>query len=247
MDADKYFRSKIEFKEETNTYLKSALCYLDNNRSLTLPNHNGKIEPHYFDGKLIKDVNELKGCLLAFESYVNKPFELSIKSIKKIHTTAFKYSTGSKRKGRFVDSGNNMIFPLKAGGAIEIETSLPGDVNSHMNRLINWTNTQLSKKEIHPIIVIALFKYEYVSIHPFDNGNGRTSRILLALLLKMAGYNFIPYLILEKAINDNRHPYYGSLVNAQLQRGSNMEKIDAWILYLVSGLMHLIKQCNKPN
>ncbi len=233
----------ISFKAETSLYLKESLPMLDAFKGLSFTDKcSNDFTPQFYEGKLIRDAEELKGCRFAVNSFQDNPFVLSTKTIKKVHTLAFKYCTGSKRKGQFIHTTNNMIFGFKAGGVLEIKTSLPGDVNSHMNRLVNWTNTQLAKKEIHPIIVIALFKYEYVSIHPFDNGNGRTARILTTLLLNDAGYNFITYLNLEKAINKNRALYYGSLSHAQLKRGTVDETIDAWVLYFVSGLLHLTKK-----
>lgn len=247
MNSTEYFNRMIDFREDTSLYLKEVLLVLDAYRGLSFTETSKyDFTPQYFENKLIRKALELQGCNFAFNYFQNNPFILSAKTIKKVHQMAFKYCTGSKRKGRFIHTTNDMIFPLKIGGALRIYTALPGEVNSHMDRLITWTNQQLREKVIHPLIVIALFKYEYVSIHPFDNGNGRTSRILTSLLLRNAGYQ-ITYHDLETAVNKNRATYYGTLSHSQLRRGKQEEKIDAWMLYFTSGLQHIIKSKSKPH
>jgi Fic family protein len=63
--------------------------------------------------------------------------------------------------------------------------------------LIAWTTKALSDQAVHPLIIIAVFIVSFLAIHPFQDGNGRLSRILTTLLLLRSGYAYVPYSSLE--------------------------------------------------
>ena len=70
-----------------------------------------------------------------------------------------------------------------------------------MDSLIKWYNEE---SETHNLIKVAVFVYEFLSIHPFQDGNGRLSRVLTNLLLLQAGYDFVPFISHEKIVEDNK-------------------------------------------
>ena len=81
-----------------------------------------------------------------------------------------------------------------------------------MREVIEWTNKTLEDKTIHPLIVIAVFVYEFLSIHPFQDGNGRLSRLLTTLLLLKNEYVFIQYVSFENLIEKSKKQYYQVLI-----------------------------------
>jgi len=87
---------------------------------------------------------------------------------------------------------------------IIFNTTEPHLVEKEMNDLIDWTNHQLISKELHPLIVIGLFIYEFLSIHPFQDGNGRLSRALTNLMLLKTDYQFIQYVSFENLIEQKK-------------------------------------------
>ena len=96
-------------------------------------------------------------------------------------------------------------------------------VKAEMQEAIAWTNEQLEKKEIHPLLIIANFIFEFLAIHPFKDGNGRISRALTNLLLLKAGYSYTPY-VLTRSLN-KRKPNYLALRATQKNHKTKHEDI----------------------
>jgi Fic family protein len=62
-----------------------------------------------------------------------------------------------------------------------------------MAALIAWTAKALNDEAVHPLIIIAVFIVSFLANHPFQDGNGRLSRVLTNLLLLRSGYAYVPY------------------------------------------------------
>ena len=83
----------------------------------------------------------------------------------------------------------------------------------------------------------ALFVYEFLSIHPFQDGNGRLSRLLASLLLLKNGYSWIQYVSFEHEIENRKSEYYKVLMDAQKNRpGENVTK---WLIFFTSCLNNI--------
>ena len=109
-----------------------------------------------------------------------------------------------------------------------------------MNYLIEWINEQFNSQSLHPLIVIGLFIYEFLSIHPFQDGNGRLSRLLTNLLLLKNDYLFIQYVSFENLIEQKKKTYYDALIDGQKDRNSEKERVDKWMLFFLQSLDALI-------
>ena len=105
-----------------------------------------------------------------------------------------------------------------------------------MENLITWTNQNLENQEIHPLIIIASFVYEFLSIHPYQDGNGRLSRLLTTLLLLKSQYDFMKYASMEIEIEQRKKDYYKALMNCQKNRATANEKIGEWIVFFLGSL-----------
>jgi Fic family protein len=121
-------------------------------------------------------------------------------------------------------------------------TTEPFLVEKEMIELIEWTNKQLNLKELHPLIIIGLFVYEFLSIHPFQDGNGRLSRLLTNLLLLRFDYQFIQYVSFENLIEQKKKAYYEALVSGQRNRNTKKERINKWALFFLTSLEILISR-----
>lgn len=93
------------------------------------------------------------------------------------------------------------------------------------------------EKEVHPLISCAAFVYDFLSIHPFQDGNGRLSRLLTTLLLLKSGYKWIEYVSFEHEIEHNKKTYYRVLRSCQAQRPN--EDITKWIDFFLESLINL--------
>jgi Fic family protein len=111
-----------------------------------------------------------------------------------------------------------------------------------MTALLEWTNRQFGEKKIHPLLVIATFIYEFLSIHPFQDGNGRLSRLLTTLLLLQHGYGFVQYVSFENLIEERKKDYYLALMDGQKNRYQEEESIEKWVVFFLSGLETLLQR-----
>ena len=109
-----------------------------------------------------------------------------------------------------------------------------------MKSIIEWTNNAIENEEIHPLIVIATFIYEFLSIHPYQDGNGRLSRLITTLLLLKSGYDFVQYASVEYEIEKQKKEYYKALMSGQKYRYNKKEKIDKWIVFFLNTLKKTI-------
>jgi Fic family protein len=91
-----------------------------------------------------------------------------------------------------------------------------------MTELFEWVNTQITRQELHPLLVIAVFVVVFLHIHPFQDGNGRLSRALTTLLLLQTGYSYASYSSLERVIEENKDSYYLALRRGQ----SGLEEVN---------------------
>ena len=84
-----------------------------------------------------------------------------------------------------------------------------------MQDLIEWYNREINERTFHPLLIIGALVVHFLAIHPFQDGNGRLSRILTALVLLKEGYQYVPYCSLESIIEENKERYYFALRRAQ--------------------------------
>lgn len=186
-----------------------------------------------------RDTQEVQGYyeLLqnVFESWETIPFNES--TIKHFHAELLKY--GEKdilHRGNYKSSENKVHMVNEKGESLGIlfDTTPAYLTPSEMVTLIEWTRHAFENKEFHPLLVIANFILEFLSIHPFTDGNGRLSRILTNLLMLQHGYSFIPYVSHEKIIEDNKPDYYLALRNSQKTRNTKSETIMPWLTFFTT-------------
>jgi Fic family protein len=179
---------------------------------------------------------------LIYENYTD--IQLSKNYIFQLHQQLLKYSDKDQRhRGRYKNLPNKVVANYPNGTQkVIFNTTEPHLVESEMTELIEWTNKQLKSKELHPLITIGLFVYEILSIHPFQDGNGRLSILLTNLLLIRLDYQFIPYVSFENLIEQKKKAYYEALVTGQKNRNTKKERIDRWLLFFLNSLESLISK-----
>ena len=98
-----------------------------------------------------------------------------------------------------------------------------------MQELVEWTNNAVQEKTHHPLLISGNFLVQFLQIHPFQDGNGRISRVLTNLLLLQAGYPFMPYISHERIVEDNKPEYYLALRQSQKTFKTDEESILPWM------------------
>lgn len=169
---------------------------------------------------------------------------LSENYIKQLHKKLLKYSDKDVRhRGEYKSESNKVVAKYPAGiEKVIFNTTEIHLVKNEMSDLINWTNSQFESKEIHPLIIAANFIYEFLSIHPFQDGNGRLSRLLTTLILLQNDYQFIQYVSFENLIENTKKEYYQSLMEGQKNRYKKSENIAVWTLYFLKKLNNLTEK-----
>ncbi len=172
--------------------------------------------------------------------------------IKQLHTMLLRHSEKDERhRGEYKKHPNN-VEAFDANGksiGVVFETITPFETPSQMQSLILWTRETLEDRSHHPLIVIGVFNVVFLAIHPFQDGNGRLSRILVTLLLLNAGYSYIPYSSLESVVEKNKDAYYLAL--RRTQKTLNTEATDwlPWLQFFLNSLKrqkdHLASKISK--
>ncbi|GHU07485.1 cell division protein Fic [Alphaproteobacteria bacterium] len=185
-----------------------------------------------------RDTQEVKGYyeLLSFIYDNYQSIELSENIIKEFHARLLEYSEKDERhKGQYKKLENNVQMKNANGETVAVlfETSTALETPTQMTELVDWYNEAIVDPKYHKIIVIAAFIVQFLKIHPFQDGNGRLSRILTDLLLMKADYEYMPYVSLEKIVEEHKADYYIALRASQLTFGSHHESIADWVAFFL--------------
>jgi Fic family protein len=167
-----------------------------------------------------------------FESWRHIRFSES--TIKHFHKELLKYVEKDKlHRGEYKKGENKVEMIDETGRSVGMlfDTTPAYLTPKEMQELVEWTQEALGKKKHHPLLIIGNFLVEFLQIHPFQDGNGRLSRILTNLLLLQEGYLYMPYVSHEKMIEDNKPDYYMALRKSQKTLKSRNEDITPWLAY----------------
>lgn len=185
-----------------------------------------------------RDEQEVAGyaeaCDLVFSHFNSVPITES--SIKQIHSMLLKYSDKDVRHRGEYKKLPIRIEALDSQGrslGIIFETTSPFETPSKMHDLVNWAKNNLEEKKLHPLIVIALFVVIFLAIHPFQDGNGRLSRLLTSLLMMKCGYRYVSYSSLESIIEANKESYYLALQKTQKSWQNGSPDWTPWLLFFL--------------
>lgn len=174
-----------------------------------------KLGRHYEEMKLHEDV------ILALEEIVHSKVPLTEVLIRNLHHQLMgdEYfsdaidSLGNTQKvkgrpGEYKDKANG-VKRIVNGKEKFVPFKSPDEVRIEMPELITWYLDEEQKKELHPVAIAAILHYRFVTLHPFDDGNGRMGRILMNLALMRAGY--VPAIVTV----EEREQYIRNLAIAQ--------------------------------
>jgi Fic family protein len=103
-----------------------------------------------------------------------------------------------------------------------------------MQELVDWTTDAFEKNRFHPLLLIANFVVEFLKIHPFEDGNGRLSRVLTNLLLLRSGYQFVQYVSHEQIVERRKDEYYLALRKSQETFKTEHDTIVPWLNFFLS-------------
>lgn len=159
--------------------------------------------------------------------------------IRQLHRDLLKYSEKDERhRGAYKTLPNHVeaFGPDGESLGVVFETATPFDTPRLMQALLDWVRTAERDKALHPLLSIAVFTVAFLAIHPFQDGNGRLSRILTTLLLLRAGYAYAPYSSLESVIEKSKDAYYLALRQTQSTLRTAGPDWQPWTVFFLKAL-----------
>ena len=167
---------------------------------------------------------------LVFEAFAD--MRLTENHIRQLHQTLLRYSHKDERHRGSYKTLDNHVAVFDADGqeiGVIFETTPPFDTPREMEELVAWTVKAINEEALHPLLIIAVFVATFLAIHPFQDGNGRLSRVLTTLLLLRAGYDYVPYASLESVIEENKDLYYKALRRTQTTLKGDKPDWEPWV------------------
>ena len=174
---------------------------------------------------------------LIFSSWEAIPFTEN--HLKQLHQILLKYSSKDERhRGEYKKFSNSVQAFDVDGNSLGIifETTTPFDTPTRMTELVNWTAASLIERSLHPLLTVGIFVVGFLAIHPFQDGNGRLSRVLTTWLLLKAGYRYVPYSSLESVIEESKEAYYLALRQTQATLDFARPDWEPWLLFFLRAL-----------
>jgi Fic family protein len=188
-----------------------------------------------------RDKQEVQGYYELLENVFNawQTINFNESSIKHLHKEMLKYAEKDVNHRGDYKKVENSVAMVDGGGkqvGIVFKTTSAYLTPKQMEELMYWAKQTIAEKKYHPLLIIGGFLVEFLKIHPFQDGNGRLSRILTNLLLLKFGYDFTPYVSHEKIIEENKPEYYLALRKSQKTFDNRDENIIAWLEYFLKVL-----------
>ena len=174
-----------------------------------------------------------------------KDIKFTENHIRQLHRDLLIYSDKDHwHRGHYKTSSNSVAAFDGEGHQIGIvfETATPFDTPRLMGELIAWFNEVHDTGQLHPLLAIGVFVVVFLEIHPFQDGNGRLSRVLTTLLLLQAGYAYVPYSSLESVIEQSKEGYYLALRQTQGTIRSAAPHWQPWLKFFLRALQQQMKR-----
>jgi len=200
----------------------------------------GKLSIKTFD---TRDEQEVAGYADVMETVFQAWQDIPVTEnhIRQLHRDLLRYSAKDERHRGDYKTLRNDVGAFDATGrmvGVVFETTMPFDTPRRMTELVQWFQDARDLKRLHPLLIVAVFIVVFLEIHPFQDGNGRLSRVLTTLLLLQAGYAYVPYSSLESMIEHSKEGYYLALRQTQATIRSDAPDWQPWLLFFMRSLQH---------
>ncbi len=197
-----------------------------------------------------RDEQEVAGYSFVMESIFQSWDEITITEnhIKQLHRDLLKFAVKDEHHRGQYKTVNNSIAAFDENGkqvGVIFETATPFATPHLMKELVEFANIASETKKMHPLLIVAIFVVVFLEIHPFQDGNGRISRVLTTLLLLRFGYTYVPYSSLESVIEQSKEQYYLALRQTQSTIRTDEPNWQPWIRFFLKSLQQQMKRLNR--
>ena len=186
---------------------------------------------------------------LVFSSW--RDIALTENHIRQLHRDLLVHSEKDAwHRGSYKTTSNSVVAFDESGQQLGVvfETATPFDTPRLMTELVTWYNEARSgtgTDQLHPLLLIGIWVVVFLEIHPFQDGNGRLSRVLTTLLLLQAGYTYVPYSSLESVIEQSKEAYYLGLRQTQGTIRSDAPNWQPWLIFFLRALAEQVRRLQR--
>lgn len=183
---------------------------------------------------------------LVFSSW--QDIALTENHIRQLHRDLLVHSEKDRwHRGNYKTSSNSVAAFDENGKQLGVvfETATPFDTPRLMAELVAWLDEELASRRLHPLLLIGIWVVVFLEIHPFQDGNGRLSRVLTTLLLLRAGYAYVPYSSLESVIEQSKEAYYLALRQTQSTIRTEAPNWQAWLTFFLRALAQQMRRLKR--
>ncbi|MCH7641349.1 Fic family protein [Patescibacteria group bacterium] len=192
-------------------------------------------KPVQAESDQVKEVKNYLSALKKVDSLFEKKKNINRADVLDMHKVVINGLAELEKTGHF-RRGTVYIVNVEPDGKEEVAYTPPkaSRVPSLIDELTNWL---AEAKDLHPVIRAGLFHYQFVTIHPFTDGNGRVARLLTLLHLYQSGWDFKSALVLEDYYNRDRKKYYINLQTGADYKDREGVDLTGWLEYFVEGFL----------
>ena len=185
-----------------------------------------------------RDEEEVAGYAYVMELVFshNADMPLTEGILLQLHRDLLRHSAKDERHRGGYKTLPNHVAAFDADGreiGIVFATTSPFDTVREMEALLAWHRRVETEELLHPLLRIGVFIVHFLAIHPFQDGNGRLSRILTTLLLLRSGYSYVPYASLEAIVEQNKETYYLALRRTQTTLRQETPDWESWLHFFL--------------
>lgn len=177
-----------------------------------------------------------------FDSWADIP--ITENHIQQLHRDLLSFSAKDDRhRGAYKTMSNSVAAFDDQGRQIGIifETATPFDTPRLMSELVTWLNEARSEGRLHRLLILAVFIVVFLEIHPFQDSNGRLSRVLTTIVLLQAGYAYVPYSSLESVIERSKDGYFLALRQTQGTIRTATPNWQPWLEFFLTALQRQMR------
>jgi Fic family protein len=232
------FLDAINLKDDWIAYLQKKTLILESHYSTHIEGTALSLEQatDILEGKKVTGVNRddekellnYKKAMDFISKYLGKDVPVTESLVRELHKLTVKSVRGDKAEPGNYRKTQNYVVNSRTREIIYTPPA-PLEVPHLMREFVDWLNTA---EDASPVLVAGIAQFQFVHIHPFIDGNGRTARLLSTLLLYKTGYDFKRLFTISEYYDKDRPSYYKAI---QSVRNSNMD-MTGWLAYFVEGL-----------
>lgn len=197
-----------------------------------------------------RDEQEVAGYAEVVDLIVSshQSIPLTENHVRQLHRDLLRHSEKDERhRGNYKTAPNNVVAFDADGKQVGVvfETATPFETPRLMAELIRWTTRERDNPDSHPLVTIGVFAVVFLAIHPFQDGNGRLSRLLTTLLLLRSGYTFVPFSSMEAVIERTKTDYYLALRRTQSTLRTPAQDWQPWLEYFFGAMAEQVAQLER--